>query len=832
MSWLLPIIAVLLLVIFRDLWYSTSNRREFRELTSFPVRTLTNATHQDLSFPVLVINVTADGTCPAKFGYFPDPADCQGYFICTFGNAKPRRCGTGLHYKTTTQTCDKPSGDCTQDGDQATRPKYTGPMMKTGNAPPQTAAALATSAPTEAAPSDQQAPTQLATQTSVDQQYSPNANNPDDQQGQSAVNNPPQPGNVKQMSKNADFSALTNRNSGRDAAFVPKSVTETTAVNTVKKPSFTQMNVKPSFNKPDFSKPAPQNLNPGDKPSATVKTPVKSSYSDAVKLAFNSKPSFGGKKKVPVQPIPPPPTAAAPPAPLPDRDNNPPPEQPKQDVSDGRTGDVNTNDQNADNAPPPMAPRPLIPKTFQPRPAAANNRNPDGNSWGQDTPPAQPNRGSDRWSPKNQNDQSGQDAPDDQQSQDGDGRGRSRPAFAASQIDQQPVDNAIKRPVNNRKPQRPPPLSRERNRAPPEAISQPADQSASQCSADVCQLPNCMCGGTGIPNKMQIAEVPQMVLLSFDAEINERNLPIYEQIFHKNRKNPNGCNLKATFFVSHEFTNYGMVRYLYEKGHEIGSHSITHGVGTGFKDERAWETEMTGEKGFLASFASIRPDDIKGARAPLLGGGGDDQFQALVNGQFTYDSTLVTPTSSKAPYWPYTLDYGVPHACVQPPCPQQTYAGLWELPLNPIYGLFGENCYEADRCTFGSTGNEVYKLMYSNFYDKHYSTNKAPFHLAIHADWLKYPPHREAFERFLDLVATMPDVWVVTGSQAVAWMQNPTPLSQLTSFAPWQCSADDASRLPQCDTINACPLTFRNRLRYFYTCSECPAEFPWRPEAK
>ncbi|OWA55669.1 hypothetical protein BV898_20057, partial [Hypsibius exemplaris] len=111
--------------------------------------------------------------------------------------------------------------------------------------------------------------------------------------------------------------------------------------------------------------------------------------------------------------------------------------------------------------------------------------------------------------------------------------------------------------------------------------------------------------------------------------INERNLPIYERLFHKNRKNQNGCNIKATFFVSHEFTNYGMVRYLYEKGHEIASHSITHGVGTGFKDEKAWETEMSGEKSFLTSFASIRPDDIKGARAPLLGPGGDDQFEAV-----------------------------------------------------------------------------------------------------------------------------------------------------------------------------------------------------------
>jgi hypothetical protein len=40
----------------------------------------------------------------------------------------------------------------------------------------------------------------------------------------------------------------------------------------------------------------------------------------------------------------------------------------------------------------------------------------------------------------------------------------------------------------------------------------------------------------------------QKLTSSFLTEINERNLPIYERLFHKNRKNQNGCNIKATFF--------------------------------------------------------------------------------------------------------------------------------------------------------------------------------------------------------------------------------------------------------------------------------------------
>lgn len=61
-------------------------------------------------------------------------------------------------------------------------------------------------------------------------------------------------------------------------------------------------------------------------------------------------------------------------------------------------------------------------------------------------------------------------------------------------------------------------------------------------------------------------------------------------------KNPNGCPVKATFFVSHEWTDYNEVeRIAKEGGHEIASNSITHeslrNAGTG-----RWIEEMDGQR--------------------------------------------------------------------------------------------------------------------------------------------------------------------------------------------------------------------------------------------
>jgi hypothetical protein len=67
-----------------------------------------------------------------------------------------------------------------------------------------------------------------------------------------------------------------------------------------------------------------------------------------------------------------------------------------------------------------------------------------------------------------------------------------------------------------------------------------------------------------------------MILLTFDDGVHTDHAFIHKRLFSKGRLNPNQCPICATFFVSHNWTNYGMVHKLYRTGHEIASHSITH----------------------------------------------------------------------------------------------------------------------------------------------------------------------------------------------------------------------------------------------------------------
>lgn len=73
------------------------------------------------------------------------------------------------------------------------------------------------------------------------------------------------------------------------------------------------------------------------------------------------------------------------------------------------------------------------------------------------------------------------------------------------------------------------------NRAPP-------------CDPAVCVLPDCFCSedGTTIPGDLPSKNVPQMITITFDDAINNNNINLYKEIFNGKRKNPNGCNIKAT----------------------------------------------------------------------------------------------------------------------------------------------------------------------------------------------------------------------------------------------------------------------------------------------
>lgn len=70
-------------------------------------------------------------------------------------------------------------------------------------------------------------------------------------------------------------------------------------------------------------------------------------------------------------------------------------------------------------------------------------------------------------------------------------------------------------------------------------------------------------------------DTPQLVLLTFDDAVNDLNKELYSDLFETGHKNPNGCPIAATFYVSHEWTDYSQVQNLYADGHEIASHTIS-----------------------------------------------------------------------------------------------------------------------------------------------------------------------------------------------------------------------------------------------------------------
>lgn len=131
--------------------------------------------------------------------------------------------------------------------------------------------------------------------------------------------------------------------------------------------------------------------------------------------------------------------------------------------------------------------------------------------------------------------------------------------------------------------------------------------------------------------------------------------------------------------------------------------------------------------------------------------------------------------------------------------------------------------------------------------------SRAPFGLFYHAAWFTQPHHKEGFIKFLDFINQMPDVWIVTNWQALQWVRDPTPISRLNNFQPFQCnyavrflselsfSSNRYSfynsfflhylflqdRPKKCNNAKVCNLWHKSGVRYMRTCQPCPEIYPW-----
>jgi len=363
---------------------------------------------------------------------------------------------------------------------------------------------------------------------------------------------------------------------------------------------------------------------------------------------------------------------------------------------------------------------------------------------------------------------------------------------------------------------------------------------APDCDPSQCQLPECFCSsdGTQIPNGLEAANVPQMVVLTFSGAVNTENIDIFDEIFNGARLNPNDCQIKGTFFVSHQFTNYSAVQD-HRRGHEIAAFGISSGDTTSeYWSEGSydlWKDEMTGNRQIIERFANITDGSVIGVRAPLLAVGSNNQYRMMADNFFVYDASVTAPLG-RVPIWPYTLYFRMPHKCHGNGgrCPSKSH-GIWEMVINeldrredierdePLPG-----CPMVDTCTNIRDANDLTTLLNNNF-NRHYNTNKAPFGLHFQASFLKDKEKRRALTKFIDQITKKNDVYFVTMLQVIQWMQNPTEVSNLGTFQEWKEKCD-VKGAPACSLPETCALTTRelpDTINFMTTCMECPANFPW-----
>jgi LysM repeat protein/peptidoglycan/xylan/chitin deacetylase (PgdA/CDA1 family) len=259
-------------------------------------------------------------------------------------------------------------------------------------------------------------------------------------------------------------------------------------------------------------------------------------------------------------------------------------------------------------------------------------------------------------------------------------------------------------------------------------------------------------------------------------------------------KNPNGCNIPATWFVTQDGSECPLVKALHDQNHEIAIHTVHHAqLSVGFK---GLEQEMMGVRDWLHSDCGIPLEDMRGFRSPYLVNN-EPVRQVLAKNGFLYDSSINEFVGEDSPatktfgqrLWPYTMDNGIGQLCnwtyPDGQCfSTERYPGMWEVPMWDLPftndpAKTEESAYTMD---YGAGfGGDVFTTLSTNF-DAAYNGNRAPFPLFVHAPWFGKPASNTANAiKFMQYALSKPNVYFVTIQQLLAWMANPVPASQLAT---------------------------------------------------
>lgn len=93
----------------------------------------------------------------------------------------------------------------------------------------------------------------------------------------------------------------------------------------------------------------------------------------------------------------------------------------------------------------------------------------------------------------------------------------------------------------------------------------------------------------------------------------------------------------------------------------------------------------------------------------------------------------------------------------------------------------------APRCTVTSRASPTFPSPLlppapRSAFDAAYNGNRGPVEISIHTPFLQDPQFAADTRRFLQYALAQPDVWALTVSQMLDWMERPVPASGMPAF--------------------------------------------------
>ena len=379
------------------------------------------------------------------------------------------------------------------------------------------------------------------------------------------------------------------------------------------------------------------------------------------------------------------------------------------------------------------------------------------------------------------------------------------------------------------------------------------------CDSSNCRLPLCKCSDIrGPEEKIDLRDTPMMVALSFNGIITTEHSKFIKKILNPIFKNPNGCGIQATFFLSESgngTTDYCLAQTLFNNNNEIGigapkyscPYTDCESFGSQFvkwNNEKA-EKQIFQQKRNIAIKAKINQSFLRGFRSPLVDQGGNAHFRALKKFGFNYDSSAIVKSADikRTNYtrqWPHTLDFPPSYQC--PTCPDKeslnckensnncSMNGIWVVPMHTLNikeensnnrkeinrtcsslinnyiaedRMQNKNCYQSSEIT-----QKVIEDQLIENFQSHYKPNKAPFVINIETAWFEKYGNilTDALVQFIDEL-TKPDpnnkndIYFVSIAKIIEWLEYPAPLDVIANKWLWDCDGINYDYDEECESI-------------------------------